>query len=174
MNNYRDGLKGGPQFLWILDEKVAFSCLQQARERNFPPHIHGTCGPPFRPTLYDGLKIWMDGLADTCTERASEATTTCMRAFGSNSIKSSQREARRWIRNWMGGRCHETSPRNRCKADDSLFLFVCFYDARRVWNINESPSCVAGALVRVADLLEWVLQVQAGLGLVVKLNFLKI
>ena len=123
MNNYRDGLKGGPQFLWILDEKVAFSCLQQARERNFPPHIHGTCGPPFRPTLYDGLKIWMDGLADTCTERASEATTTCMRAFGSNSIKSSQREARRWIRNGMGGRCHATSPRNGCKADNSTLPF---------------------------------------------------
>ena len=51
-SSYRDVLKGGPQVLWIWGEKVAFSCLLQAGERNFSSHIHRTWGPPFRPSLY--------------------------------------------------------------------------------------------------------------------------
>ena len=35
ITEYRAGLKGGPQVLWIWDEKVMFSCLQQTGERNF-------------------------------------------------------------------------------------------------------------------------------------------
>ena len=27
--------------------------LLQAEERNFSPRIHGPCGPPFRPSLYN-------------------------------------------------------------------------------------------------------------------------
>ena len=59
-----------------------------------------------------------------------------------------------------------TQPRPEMAApsDDSLFLFVCFYDARRVWNINESPRCVACARWFVADLLQWEPQVQARVG----------
>ena len=34
-SNYRGGLKYGSQVPWIWSEKVAFSCLQQAGERNF-------------------------------------------------------------------------------------------------------------------------------------------
>ena len=34
-HHYRDGLKYGSHVLWIWGEKFAFSCLQQARERNF-------------------------------------------------------------------------------------------------------------------------------------------
>ena len=39
---YRGVLKYTSQVLWIWDEQVAFSCLQQAGERNFSPHIHRT------------------------------------------------------------------------------------------------------------------------------------
>ena len=44
ITEYRAGLKGGPQVLWIWGEKDALSHLQQAGGRNFSPHIHATSG----------------------------------------------------------------------------------------------------------------------------------
>ena len=48
---YRDGLRRTPGSV-NMRSKIVFSCLQQAEERNFSPHILGIWGLLFRLSLY--------------------------------------------------------------------------------------------------------------------------
>ena len=46
------GAKVGAPGSVNMRRKIAFSCLLQAEERNFLPHIHGTRSADFSPPLY--------------------------------------------------------------------------------------------------------------------------
>ena len=50
--NIQRGAKVGAPGSVNMRRKIAFSCLLQAEERNFLPHIHGTRSADFSPPLY--------------------------------------------------------------------------------------------------------------------------